>query len=926
MPENELDRAVGALKYDTRHGHDMKAADRRDAACFSPVQKRTSDITGRSGLMNVRQYCCWLVMLTLVSFSGCGGCRPDDTEKLSREELEKRRREQREAIELSDLMTLPADSELQILTAKPGHWQETQQQFKSNREDLQVVAVGSVYRGTELVRIPGTNTINDFARRTSLPKGQTKTVDLQYYVPYTGETKEEDEFSIQPSSSLSFGTELLSWPLMTPILAAPVRKPARELKPHEYQLVVLSPQALSYEYLSGLDTVSWRADADMFLEERTRSYQVMLNKPKDNRYAFPRSMLSMTAIAVIVWDDVSVDDLSVDQQNALLDWLHWGGQLLISGPSSWSRLQNSFLSPYLPANSAQTSDLTTESFVEISNMWAVEDLSEKGTRDLLTIEGAAIGGLQFNLNSRGSWLPGSGELVAETSVGRGRIVITGFPMREPRIYRWRYYSNLLSTGLLRRHSREIVPKRSEASGNVPFLVQQWANPFSSSTDDPRLHSNVRILSRDLPAASSVLQAVGEGGFPVADLASSKTGVAATADAKSTEAFRLNAPPTEQLSSREDIRWGGGGAAWSDNSALARAAVVALKSAAGIELPSRQTIMWLIAGYLACLVPLNWLVFRVIRRLEFAWIAAPIMALIGVVVVTKVARLDIGFARRTTEVSLLELQGDYPRGHLTQYLAMYTSLSTNYAIEFPENGSVALPFGELGRTQLRAASDVRNVRTNFGSSAGVRLEPVTVYSNSTEMLHAEQLITLPGSLLLNTPDVNASAVKNETGLNLKSALVLRRLESGVIEKSWIGDLDAGVSTKLEFVPLDPATALSEWANDVSTNPEPIDAEASETDVDSLWIGGILYELLRKTPLMPGQTRLFGYTDSRPGELHVTPGEDQFDGRCVVVAHLSAAHLGQVYPDKSIMSRTKTTGLDVTDPAAQPTDDDEASSGL
>jgi hypothetical protein len=99
------------------------------------------------------------------------------------------------------------------------------------------------------------------------------------------------------------------------------------------------------------------------------------------------------------------------------------------------------------------------------------------------------------------------------------------------------------------------------------------------------------------------------------------------------------------------------------------------------LPSRSTIVQLLAGYLICLVPLNYLLFRSMRRLELAWLAAPILALGAVVVVTKVAQLDIGFARRTTEIAVLELHEGHPRGHLTQYVALYTSLSTNYAIEF-----------------------------------------------------------------------------------------------------------------------------------------------------------------------------------------------------------------------------------------------------
>ncbi len=832
-----------------------------------------------------RNGCRWLLLLTLVSLSGCNGCRPD-TDKLTREELEKRAREQRESLEMSELLSLPTDSGNKILAAKPGHWYETQQQFKSNREDLQVVAVGTVTRGAALAKVPGTDVVNEFTRRTSLPKGQTKTVDLQYFVPFSGQ--KEDPYSTV-SNRLSFRTELLSWPLMSPILQSPSVKPANELKAHEFQLVVLSPEALSYDYLTVLDAVYWRGDGLQMDYDRTRSYYVSLVAPSNNRYAFPRSMLTMTASAVIVWDDVSTEDLSVDQQNALIDWVHWGGQLVISGPSSWSRLQNSFLSKYLPATSADATEFSTESFADISRTWIVPDRSAPGSREPLEIVGPPVGGLKLKLGERGQWLPGTGQMVAESQVGRGRIVVTSFPMREPRIFRWKYFSSFFSTGLLRRHPRRITKDKVNQ-----FVTQDWARPFEGSQHDARLHSNVRILSRDLPLSNSAVRSVGEENLE-------QIGTS-TAGARSE--LGLNAPEVGSRNSLEAMLWGGGGAAWNDYSGLSFQALAALKAAAGIELPSRKTIVYLLAGYLLCLVPANWLLFRLIGRLEFAWIAAPIMALLGVVVVTKVARLDIGFARRTTEISVLEFQGEHPRGHLTQYLALYTSLSTNYAVDFPENGSVALPLGDVSRIRQRAGAKSQNLRTNYGRSEGVKLEPLTVYSNSTEMLHSEQMVSFPGGLDLEQPVDAQPEIRNETGLQLQGVLLIRRLAADTIETAWVGELATGQAAALDYQAVSDGSLWEHWAGEETTQPTLPNQNEKDSESETtatLWIGGVLAEVVRKTPLLPGQVRLFGYTDDRPGDLEVTPAEDQFDGRCVIVAHLKPQELGNVQPDLSIMSR-------------------------
>ena len=46
-------------------------------------------------------------LLLLPSLIGCNGCKRDESEKLTREELEKKRREEREAIVAADLISLP---------------------------------------------------------------------------------------------------------------------------------------------------------------------------------------------------------------------------------------------------------------------------------------------------------------------------------------------------------------------------------------------------------------------------------------------------------------------------------------------------------------------------------------------------------------------------------------------------------------------------------------------------------------------------------------------------------------------------------------------------------------------------------------------------------------------------------------------------
>jgi hypothetical protein len=45
-------------------------------------------------------------------------------------------------------------------------------------------------------------------------------------------------------------------------------------------------------------------------------------------HSLPSNALAWTNIAYLIWDDVDPSLLSPEQQQAIVDWLHWGGQLI----------------------------------------------------------------------------------------------------------------------------------------------------------------------------------------------------------------------------------------------------------------------------------------------------------------------------------------------------------------------------------------------------------------------------------------------------------------------------------------------------------------------------------------------------------------------------------------------------------------------
>ena len=111
--------------------------------------------------------------------------------------------------------------------------------------------------------------------------------------------------------------------------------------------------------------------------------------------------------------------------------------------------------------------------------------------------------------------------------------------------------------------------------------------------------------------------------------------------------------------------------------MANAARKPLDDAAGIDVPERTFIVKVLVCYLCLLVPGNWLVFRLLRRVEWAWIAAPLIAIGCTVMVIYLAQLNIGFARSRNEIAVVEMQAEYPRVHVARYTVLYTSLGTRY---------------------------------------------------------------------------------------------------------------------------------------------------------------------------------------------------------------------------------------------------------
>jgi hypothetical protein len=374
---------------------------------------------------------------------------------------------------------------------------------------------------------------------------------------------------------------------------------------------------------------------------------------------------------------------------------------------------------------------------------------------------------------------------------------------------------------------------------------------------------------------------------------------------------------------------------------------------------------MLAIYLVVLVPINWLVFWAMGRVEWAWIAAPLIAIAGAISVAKLASLDIGFVRSNTQIGLLEVHTDYSRGHLTEYSALYTSLSTGYQIDLSNHTSQCLPFANVSREESLSQVTLRRSREN-------RLENFMIRSNSTGLLHSESILDLGGpiSLAPNGQDQPSTEfVENRSQYDLKDAGIIGRTDSGQLQVAWIGDLPAATrSDRLKFEPCDnknkadcwtkcPIYQGSDWLSasiwtkhfeqeegiptiatvgQLSSLPElmpdwpkyesvlrrlypdvsPNDLPEIEVGFagfqkifqlvnsgSALSLGRLFHAVSKNLQLGSGEYRLIGYTDQAVGTTSIVPAATQTNRRTLVVVHLRPAILPQAGRDRNALADFK-----------------------
>lgn len=840
--------------------------DRRKDSSAASLLGRTRRNAFSQSLRNLGQLSRFLLVASLLITTGCSGCNSTtnpqtqaDKELETVEERNKRIEEQKKKKkprEVKPLVALfgqepppevdeeedqPTETPPQVLLVKPGHWTTTTQEMKSNYDDF----VGS--SSTTLVdadnypaTLAHTNFTFESKRPVALAKGRAKRIEGELFIP-------------EQSKGIKVRAELRN-KLTGSLEPIPSQPLLQKMPSYQYFVLVLAKEISQYGFLKVADAVlmPWEEEFDAASQAHYRVHLADATK----RLPLPSNSLTWSSVAHVVWDEVDPTRLTAEQQLALLDWIHWGGRLIINGPDSMDSLRGSFLEKYLPAKSTGTRSLTAEDLGGWSDYWSRRD---RGKRPTAITPTKPWSGLQLEPVEDARELAGGAKLFFERNVGRGTIVVSAIQLSERDFINWSGYDSFLNGALLRR------PRRAFREGPYGGAQVGWAD-MPSRRLDAHYSTGVRMFARDAK----------------------------------TRANQWNVEETEQnlfgqnnTVTKTNIDRAGGIGTWSNFNPVATAARNVLTDAAAVRVPGAGFVLWSVGIYLVVLVPFNWMIFRTLNRVEWAWIAAPIFALLGTLIIVRQAQLDIGFVRSQTEVALLELQEGYSRGHLSRFTALYSSLSTTYDVAFESPTAIATPFPASNKPkQIKE----RIWDVVFEKQNETELRGLAVSSASTKMLHSEEIFACEGPLRITESSLGHKQLKNELGYNLRDVVIVRRFFQGDeqrFESCWLGELETG---KTAVIGMQMADLPSVDAPHSDERSRASAAKPSRVNVDGLT--KIAFDFPGDEDPVSSRReeyRVVGLIDDVLPGTQVAPAASQIVGTTVVLAHLEFGPLSESQPD-------------------------------
>ena len=246
--------------------------------------------------------------------------------------------------------------------------------------------------------------------------------------------------------------------------------------------------------------------------------------------------------------------------------------------------------------------------------------------------------------------------------------------------------------------------------------------------------------------------------------------------------------------------------------------------------------------------------------------------------------------------MLEIQPGYARGHLTRYNALYTSLATPYDFTFADGGAAALPFptrAEASEFAMVMGQERRSLRYVLGEEA--MLQGVPVSSNSTALMHSEEVFALGGKLSLVQNPLGGQKLSNKTKIKLQGIGLIKKEPSGNLQTAWIRTLEPGDEKTVEWIRESGATTGGKlWAEFRDSTPL-TDSNAKPGELN---IRGLLNLAEKNDSMRPGEVKMVAWTDEELSGVAISPTSAQLRHAAMVIAHLAYGTETPPQPDENL----------------------------
>ena len=287
-------------------------------------------------------------------------------------------------------VTVPHDTTFAFPAVKPGHWITVRHEILANNFDFpgELWTATSTSEG-EPYEVENTPFQVRAVRPASLPKGHSRFLDATYFIPNA---------AADPTS-----TGVWLWAELRGVRGGRTvdvdANKIYSMPAYQYYMLVLADEPDRYGYLKHLTSVS-APTSDDFTVDSWLYYRVLL--PQIDRFVpLPAHSLTWSSIAYIVWDDIDPAILTAEQEQGLLDWLHWGGQLIISGPRSLEKMRGKFLEGYLPARPEGMGEVDSTALRELNTNWSLVDAKTGLPSGSVRSSGPALDGREAAKGGRG---------------------------------------------------------------------------------------------------------------------------------------------------------------------------------------------------------------------------------------------------------------------------------------------------------------------------------------------------------------------------------------------------------------------------------------------------------------------------------------------------------------------------------------------